>query len=124
MNLQIKSFEAYQKGYQESVEKTEEFWTEIADHFYSRRKWNNGLTWNCKEPDIRGVERAKLNITENCLDRHIYQLGDKPAIVWEPNDPNEAHRVLTYKQLLEKVEQFANVLKNNGVRKGDRICIY
>ena len=124
MNLQIKSFEEYQKVYQESVEKPEEFWAEIADHFYWRRKWNNVLTWNFKEPDIRWFEGAKLNITENCLDRHIYQLGDKPAIVWEPNDPNEAHRVLTYKQLLEKVEQFANVLKNNGVRKGDRICIY
>jgi len=124
MNLQIKSFEEYQKVYQESVEKPEEFWAEIADHFYWRRKWNNVLTWNFKEPDIRWFEGAKLNITENCLDRHIYQLGDKPAIVWEPNDPNEAHRVLTYKQLLEKVEQFSNVLKNNGVRKGDRVCIY
>src|SRR5690606_27916457 len=65
-----------------------------------------------------------LNITENCLDRHIYNLGDKPAIIWEPNDPSEAHRILTYKQLLGKVEQFANVLKNNNVRKGDRVCIY
>ncbi|GGG83279.1 acetyl-coenzyme A synthetase [Parapedobacter pyrenivorans] len=124
MNLQIKSFEEYQEVYQRSVEKPEEFWAGIADHFYWRRKWNNVLDWNFKEPKIKWFEGAKLNITENCLDRHIYQLGDKPAIVWEPNDPNEAHRVLTYKQLLEKVEQFSNVLKNNGVRKGDRVCIY
>src|SRR3546814_6757951 len=124
MDLQIKSFDEYQRVYQDSVEKPEEFWAGIADHFYWRRKWNKVLNWNFKEPDVKWFEGAKLNITENCLDRHIYQLGDKPAIVWEPNDPNEAHRVLTYKQLLEKVEQFSNVLKNNGVRKGDRICIY
>ena len=124
MDLQIKSFEEYQKVYQESVEKPEEFWAGIAENFYWRRKWNRVLDWNFKEPDIKWFEGARLNITENCLDRHIYQLGDKPAIVWEPNDPNEAHRVLTYKQLLEKVEQFSNVLKNNGVRKGDRVCIY
>ncbi|PPL01057.1 acetyl-coenzyme A synthetase [Parapedobacter indicus] len=124
MDLQIKSFEEYQRVYQESVEKPEEFWAGIAEHFYWRRKWNRVLDWNFKEPKIKWFEGARLNITENCLDRHIYQLGDKPAIVWEPNDPNEAHRVLTYKQLLEKVEQFSNVLKNNGVRKGDRVCIY
>ena len=124
MDLQIKSFDEYQRVYQESIENPEEFWAGIAENFYWRRKWNRVLDWNFKEPNIKWFEGARLNITENCLDRHIYQLGDKPAIVWEPNDPNEAHRVLTYKQLLEKVEQFANVLKNNGVRKGDRVCIY
>lgn len=124
MDLQIESFDEYQRVYQDSVEKPEEFWAGVADHFYWRRKWNKVLDWNFKEPNIKWFEGARLNITENCLDRHIYQLGDKPAIVWEPNDPNEAHRVLTYKQLLEKVEQFSNVLKNNGVRKGDRVCIY
>src|SRR5690554_1527201 len=124
MDLQIESFDEYQRVYQNSVEKPEEFWAGVADHFYWRRKWNKVLDWNFKEPNIKWFEGARLNITENCLDRHIYQLGDKPAIVWEPNDPNEAHRVWTYKQLLEKVEQFSNVLKNNGVRKGDRVCIY
>ena len=124
MNLQIKSFDEYQRAYQESVEQPETFWAGVADHFYWRRKWTNVLDWNFKEPNIKWFEGAKLNITENCLDRHIYQLGDKPAIIWEPNNPDEAHRVLTYKQLLEKVEQFSNVLKNNGVRKGDRVCIY
>ncbi|WP_257669629.1 acetate--CoA ligase [Parapedobacter tibetensis] len=124
MDLQIKSFEDYQNTYQHSVENPEAFWAGIAENFYWRRKWNNVLDWNFKEPKIKWFEGAKLNITENCLDRHIYQHGDTPAIIWEPNDPNEAHRVLTYKQLLDKVEQFSNVLKNNGVRKGDRICIY
>ncbi len=82
------------------------------------------LNWNFEEPNVKWFEGAKLNITENCLDRHIYANGDKPAIIWEPNDPNEAHRILSYKQLLQKVEQFANVLKNNNIKKGDRVCIY
>ncbi len=124
MDLQIKSFEEYQAVYRRSVEKPEEFWAGIADNFYWRRKWNKVLDWNFKDPKITWFEGARLNITENCLDRHIYKLGDKPAIIWEPNDPHEAHRVLTYKQLLDKVEQFSNVLKNNGVRKGDRVCVY
>lgn len=124
MNLQIKNFEEYQEVYKNSVENPERFWAEIAENFFWKRKWTNVLNWNFTEPNIKWFEGGKLNITENCLDRHIYQLGDKPAIIWEPNDPNEAHRILTYKQLLEKVEIFANVLKNNKVVKGDRVCIY
>ncbi|MBV2227776.1 MULTISPECIES: acetate--CoA ligase [Sphingobacterium] len=124
MNFQLKSFEEYQEAYKRSVEEPEAFWSDVADHFFWKRKWNNVLNWNFKDPDIKWFEGAKLNITENCLDRHIYKLGDQPAIIWEPNDPNEAHRILTYKQLLQKVEQFANVLKNNNIRKGDRVCIY
>ncbi|HLT88990.1 MAG TPA: acetate--CoA ligase [Sphingobacterium sp.] len=124
MNLQIKSFEEYQEAYKNSVENPEAFWGEIAENFFWKRKWTNVLNWNFTEPNIKWFEGGKLNITENCLDRHIYSLGDKPAIIWEPNDPNEAHRILTYKQLLEKVEIFANVLKNNNVVKGDRVCIY
>lgn len=124
MDLQVKSFEDYQETYKRSVEDPEGFWADVAGQFFWRRKWNNVLRWNFTEPDINWFEGGKLNITENCLDRHIYQLGDQPAIIWEPNDPNEAHRILSYKQLLEKVEQFSNVLKNNGVRKGDRVCIY
>ena len=124
MNLQIKSFEEYQGAYKHSVENPEAFWGEIAENFFWKRKWTNVLNWNFTEPNIKWFEGGKLNITENCLDRHIYKLGDKPAIIWEPNDPNEAHRILTYKQLLEKVEGFANVLKNNNVVKGDRVCIY
>lgn len=124
MSLQIKSFEEYQEVYKKSVEDPESFWEEVAEHFFWKKKWQKVLSWNFDEPNIKWFEGAKLNITENCLDRHIYQLGDKPAIIWEPNNPDEAYRVLTYKQLLEKVEQFATVLKNNNVRKGDRVCIY
>jgi acetyl-CoA synthetase len=124
MNFQISSFEEYQDAYKKSVENPEQFWGEVADHFFWKRKWNNVLDWNFKEPNIKWFEGGKLNITENCLDRHIYSNGDTPAIIWEPNDPTEAHRILTYKQLLQKVEQFANVLKNNNIRKGDRVCIY
>lgn len=124
MNLQLQSFEDYQQAYDKSVENPEGFWSEIANAFYWKKKWNNTLSWNFKDPDVKWFEGGKVNITENCLDRHIYSLGDQPAIIWEPNDPTESHRVLSYKQLLEKVEQFGNVLKNNGVKKGDRICIY
>lgn len=124
MNLKVKSFEDYKETYKKSVERPEEFWSGVAESFKWRKKWDKVLTWDFKGPNIKWFEGAKLNITENCLDRHIAELGDKPAIIWEPNDPNEAYRILSYKQLLFNVEQFANVLKNNGVGKGDRICIY
>jgi len=82
------------------------------------------LEWNFTEPNVKWFIGGKLNITENCLDRHLGTLGSTPAIIWEPNDPEEHHRVLTYRDLYNKVIQFANVLKNNGVKKGDRVCIY
>ena len=89
MSLQIKSFEEYQDVYKKSVESPETFWGEIAENFFWKRKWTNVLNWNFTEPNVKWFEGGKLNITENCLDRHIYNLGDKPAIIWEPNDPNE-----------------------------------
>jgi acetyl-CoA synthetase len=122
--MKITSFEEYQQAYQKSVEHPEEFWADIAGNFQWRKPWLKVLEWNFTEPNIKWFRGAKLNITENCLDRHLAKLGDKPAIMWEPNDPNEDHRVLTYRQLYDKVCQFANVLKNNGAKKGDRICIY
>jgi acetyl-CoA synthetase len=124
MNFQIKTFEEYQAKYKQSVEKPEEFWAEVASEFSWKKKWDKVLDWNFKEPKIKWFEGAKLNITENCLDRHLKDRADQPAIIWEPNDPNEHHRVLTYKQLHHQVSMFANVLKHNGVKKGDRICIY
>ena len=124
MDLNIRSFEDYQEKYKQSVEAPEEFWAGIAENFQWKKKWDKVLDWNFKEPDIKWFAGAKLNITENCLDRHLEEKGDQPAIVWEPNDPEEHHRVLTYKQLHQKVCLFANVLKNNGAKKGDRICIY
>ncbi|RFS23232.1 acetate--CoA ligase [Chitinophaga silvatica] len=121
---QIKSIEDYQQAYQQSVMDPEGFWANVADHFYWRRKWDKVLEWNFKDPEIKWFSGAKLNITENCLDRHLGTLANTPAIIWEPNDPEEKHRVLTYRELYNKVCQFANVLKNNGVKRGDRVCIY
>ena len=124
MDLTINNIEDYRRVYQFSVDHPEFFWASVADEFYWRKKWDNVLSWNFEEPNIRWFENAKLNITENCLDRHLLTLGNKPALIWEPNDPNEAYRVLTYAELHFKVMQFANVLKKNGIKKGDRICIY
>ncbi|WP_142684708.1 acetate--CoA ligase [Chitinophaga polysaccharea] len=121
---QIKSIEDYQQAYQQSVIDPEGFWANVADHFYWRRKWDKVLDWNFKDPEIKWFTGAKLNITENCLDRHLGTLGNTPAIIWEPNDPEEHHRIITYRDLYNKVCQFATVLKNNGVKKGDRVCIY
>ncbi len=121
---QIKSFEEYQEAYQQSIQQPENFWAGVASHFHWRRRWDKVLEWNFKEPKVEWFKGAKLNITENCIDRHLEKLGNRPAIIWEPNDPDEYHRIITYRDLYDKVCQFANVLKNNGVKKGDRICIY
>jgi acetyl-CoA synthetase len=121
---QIKSFEQYKEVYQQSITDPAKFWAAIAEHFTWRKKWNDILEWNFTEPKVEWFKGGKLNITENCLDRHIATKGDQPALIWEPNAPDEHSRTLTYKILLEKVCQFAHVLKNNGVKKGDRVCIY
>lgn len=122
--MKITSFDHYKEVYKHSIDQPEDFWAGIADTFLWKKKWDKVLEWNFKEPNIKWFQGGKLNITENCLDRHLDTIGDKAAIIWEPNDPNEDHRVLTYRQLYDKVCQFANVLKNNGAKKGDRICIY
>jgi acetyl-CoA synthetase len=122
--MQIKSLDEYNEVYKQSVEQPEQFWAGIADHFQWRKKWDSVLSWNFSEPKIKWFEGAKLNITENCLDRHLEKNGDKPAIIWEPNDPEKDTITLSYKILHEQVCRFANVLKKNGVTKGDRICIY
>jgi acetyl-CoA synthetase len=115
---------AYDAAYRRSVQDPEGFWADVAANFYWRKRWEKTLEWNFRDPDVKWFSGGKLNITENCLDRHLGTLGNKPAIIWEPNDPEEHHRVLTYRDLHTKVVQFANVLKNNGVKKGDRVCIY
>jgi acetyl-CoA synthetase len=121
---QLTSFEQYKQAYQESVEQPETFWAGIAEHFLWRKKWDKVLDWNFKDPKVEWFKGARLNITENCLDRHLDTLGNKPALIWEPNDPREEHRTITYRELYHKVCQFAQVLKNNGIKKGDRVCIY
>jgi acetyl-CoA synthetase len=120
----IKTFEEYQQQYRLSVDNPEAFWEEKASYFQWRKKWKKTLEWNFQEPNIKWFEGGKLNITENCLDRHLAERGDETALIWEPNDPEEHFRKFTYRELYNKVCQFANVLKNNGAKKGDRICIY
>jgi len=122
--FQITSIEQYHTDYKKSVDEPEEFWATIADTFYWRKKWDNILEWNFNEPKIEWFKGAKLNITENCIDRHLETLGNKPAIIWEPNNPEEKVRVVTYNRLHKRVCQVAQMLKNNGVKKGDRVCIY
>lgn len=124
MNLQVKSFEEYQQSYQLSVDNPEVFWANIAEHFTWKKKWDRVLDWNFTEPKIEWFGGAKLNITENCLDRHLENNGDDIAIIWESNDPDEASRNISYRELHQQVCTFSNVLKQNGAKKGDRICLY
>jgi acetyl-CoA synthetase len=121
---QIKSMQAYRDAYRKSVEDPEAFWASVADHFQWHRKWDRVLEWNFEDPMVKWFQGATLNITENCLDRHLAKRGDQPAIIWEPNNPSDQDRVISYKELHSKVCQFAQVLKNNQVKKGDRVCIY
>ena len=124
MDLRINSFDDYKRVYDYSVAEPENFWGSVADTFYWQKKWDKVLDWNFTEPNVKWFSGGKLNITENCLDRHLANDADKTAMIWEPNDPEEHYRSFTYKELHFKVIQFANVLKNNGAKKGDRICIY
>jgi len=110
---QIKTLEEYKTAYKESLETPESFWSDVANNFYWHKKWDKVLEWNFKEPSIKWYQGAKLNITENCLDRHLKALSDQFAIIWEPNNPTEKKRVLTYKELHQQVCRFSNVLKNN-----------
>jgi len=121
---QIHSMEAYEAAWKRSVEDPEGFWGDVASHFHWKKPWDKVLEWNFKEPSVKWFQGAQLNITENCIDRHLSDKAHQPAIIWEPNDPHESHRMLTYAQLHNKVVQFSNVLKNNGIKKGDRVCIY
>ena len=121
---QIKSFEEYQQAYKKSIDDPEGFWASVADHFLWKKKWDAVLNWNFKDPKVEWFIGGKLNITENCIDRHLETMADKPAIIWEPNNPEERVRIVTYARLHKRVCQFAQVLKNNGVKKGDRVCIY
>jgi acetyl-CoA synthetase len=120
----ISSIEEYNSEYKRSVEQPEEFWAEVAENFSWKKKWDSVLKWDFNSYDVKWFLNGKLNITENCLDRHLKDKANQAAIIWEPNNPKETSITLTYKQLHEKVCAFANVLKNNGAKKGDRVCIY
>lgn len=122
--FRISSLEQYHRDYRKSIEDPEGFWASVAESFQWRNKWDRVLEWNFKEPKVEWFAGAKLNITENCIDRHLETMGEKPAIIWEPNSPDERVRVVTYNRLHKRVCQVAQMLKNNGVKKGDRVCIY
>ena len=124
-NYHIKHLEEYFQVYRKSVRNPEAFWEEIAEeHFSWRKKWDRVLRWDFKKPEVTWFEGARLNITENCLDRHLTTRGDKTALLFEPNDPKEEAQHITYRELHGRVCQMANVLKAQGVGKGDRVCIY
>lgn len=124
MQTNISSFEEYQKAYNKSVSDPEGFWGEIANDLQWRKKWDKVLDWDFGSADTKWFINGKMNITENCLDRHLGKNGDKIAYIFEANDANEVSRKITYKELHSEVCRFANVLKKHGAKKGDRICIY
>jgi len=124
MKFRIESKEDYNEVYKASVDNPELFWEEIASHYSWRKKWNKTLEWNFTDPEIKWFRDGQLNITENCLDRHLATRGNKTALIWEPNDPKEKSLRYTYTELHEQVCKMANVLKSLGVKKGDRVCIY
>ena len=124
MSIKIQTLSGYLHEYQKSVLEPEAFWSRVAETFHWKKQWDKVVDWNFEEPKVNWFVNGKLNITENILDRHIYTHGERPAIVWEANDPNEASRTISYKELYEQVNQLSNGLKERGIKKGDRIVIY
>ena len=124
MTHQIKSFDEYKAAYQKSVADPEAFWAEQAETFQWRQKWDKVMDWNFTEPNVKWFVNGKLNITENCLDRHLETRGDQTAILFEPNDPDADNITYSYKELHAAVCKTANALKANGIGKGDRVCFY
>ena len=120
----INSLEEYRREYDLSVKDPERFWDKKAQDFTWKKKWDSTLEWNFDEPKVKWFVGGKMNVTENCIDRHLENRGDQVAILWEPNDPKEDHITITYRELHQRVNAFANVLKRNGASKRDRICLY
>lgn len=120
----ITSLADYHSEYDRSVDQPEAFWAEAAEDFKWGAKWRKVLAWDFHKPEVKWFIDAKLNITENCIDRHLEKRGEQTALIWEPNNPESAAISVTYNQLYVEVCRTANMLKANGVRKGDRVCIY
>lgn len=120
----ITTLNDYHEQYKKSVENPEQFWNDVADDFVWRKKWNTVLEWDFHKPEVKWFIGGTLNITENCIDRHLSSRANQTAIIWEPNDPRHEAQHITYKQLAEEVNKTANMLKANGVKKGDRVCVY
>ena len=120
----VSSMDQYNKMYDKSIRDPEEFWSDVAERITWYKKWDKVRSYDFGSADIKFFEGAKLNVSYNCLDRHVENgFGDYVALIWEGNNPKEDKKY-TYSELLEDVSRFANVLRNNGIQKGDRICIY
>lgn len=120
----ITTFKDYEERYAESIKDPEAFWDEVANDFLWRKKWDKVLEWDFYKPEVKWFIGGKLNITENCIDRHLPARAHQTAIIWEPNDPADEAIKITYQQLYDEVCRVANMLKANGIKKGDRVCIY
>ena len=120
----ITNLSDYFKKYELSEKDPEKFWSEIADNFVWKKKWDKVLDWDFENVDISWFKNAKLNITENIFERNLINRGDKTAIIWEPNDPKESPVYLSYRELYEETCKFSNALRDKGIKKGDRIIIY
>ncbi len=123
-NYRIRGTEEYTRIYNESKTSPEEFWGGIAEAFSWSKKWDAVLKWDFNQPEVKWFEGGKLNLSENCIDRHLNALGDKNAFIFEPNNPNEPTEYISYSELSKRVNRFANLLLSKGIRKGDRVCIY
>ena len=125
MHARIRTLEDYHAAYQQSVDDPDAFWGAVAEPFTWRKKWDTVRSGEFSPAgESKWFEGARLNITENCLDRHLAQRGNKLALIFEPNDPKTRHQRFTYRELHQHMCQFANVLLNNGVEKGDRVVLY
>jgi acetyl-CoA synthetase len=114
----------YQRIYQQSIEQPEQFWSDVAEDFTWKKKWNKILEWDFRKPEVKWFIGGKLNITENCIDRHLPERANQTAILWESNDTSEPSRKISYQELHDQVCKVGNMLKSLGVKKGDRVCIY
>ena len=121
---EIHTFEDYQKVYKKSVDDPETFWKSVAEDFVWKKKWDKVLQWDFHKPEVKWFIGGKLNITENCIDRHLRSRAKQTAIIWEQNDPKNPSKHISYQQLHDEVCRVANMLKQQGVKKGDRVCIY
>jgi acetyl-CoA synthetase len=122
--IQLRAYSDYEKAYAASINEPIKFWEEVAAAFSWQEPWHKTLEWEFATPKVKWFQGGRLNITENCLDRHLKTQGDDIALLWEPNDPKEQEVRLTYKELHSEVCRFANVLKARGVKKGDRVAVY
>ncbi len=124
MTLQIKNLEEHKSATQQAIENPEGFWEEQARTFHWRKKWDKVLDWEFDTPAVKWFVGAKLNITENCLDRHLEIKGSQVALLWEPNEAGGAAKSYTYRELHAEVCRCANALKELGIGKGDRVVFY